>query len=326
MQAVLMHHSGGPEVLYLGETDSPEISDHEILIQVAATALNRADTLQREGKYPPPPGESEIIGLEAAGTVIKIGKGVNKWKIGDKVCCLLGGGGYASLVKVDARHAMPIVGNLSINEAVAIPEVFLTAYQALFTLANLKADDKVLIHAGASGVGTAAIQLAKLIGAEVYVTASAPKHELCYALGAKHAIDYKTQTFDEEIQKLTNNKGVNVIIDFMGASYLNKNLDALAPDGKLVLLALMGGALANNINIGKILMKRIQIMGSTLRARSADYKAELIAGFTTAFLSKFATGELKPIIDSKMSWHNVVEAHKRMDANLNAGKIVLYLD
>ena len=244
-------------------------------------------------------------------------------QVGDRICCLLGGGGYAEFVKVHAEHVMPIPSDLDFYEAAAIPEVFLTAYQAIFKIARLEKEEKILIHAGASGVGTAAIQLAKSVGAEVFITASKPKHSLCLKLGADHAIDYKSQQFDEEILEITKGKGVDVLIDFMAASYINQNLNVLALDGRMVLLALMGGIKAKEINMAQILAKRLQITGSTLRSRIDAYKSNLIAGFKRDFLSEFETGKLKPIIDSIIPWTKVVEAHKKMDANLNAGKIIL---
>ncbi|UZR93898.1 NAD(P)H-quinone oxidoreductase [Chondrinema litorale] len=326
MKAIISNGFGGPEVLSLGEAANPEVNEEEILIKVAATALNRADTLQREGKYPPPKGESQIIGLEAAGVVEQTGKAVTKWKKGDKVCCLLAGGAYAEYVKVHQHLAMPVPQTLSLEESAAIPEVFLTAYQALISLCEMQEGEKVLIHAGGSGVGTAAIQLAKLRNAEIFVTASKTKHQTCFDLGANHAIDYKSQDFAEEIKELTKGKGVDVVIDFMGASYFKKNLDVMGMDGRMVMLAWMGGFKLDSLNLVPVLSKRLKIMGSTLRARSVDYKKTLIEGFTNDFVPYFDKGELKPVIDTVMSWSAIQEAHTRMDANLNTGKIILKVD
>lgn len=321
-----MNGFGEPEVLQIGEASMPSVGKEDVLVKVAATALNRADTLQREGKYPPPKGESEILGLEVSGIVEKKGENVIKWGVGDKVCCLLAGGGYAEYVSVHQDLVMPVPVNLDIIHCAALPEVFLTAYQALFSLAELKENEKVLIHAGGSGVGTAAIQLAKMMNTEIFVTASVSKHAICRALGATHTIDYKTQDFATEIKSITNGKGVDVVLDFMGASYLKQNLDVLGMDGRMVILAWMGGFKIDALNLFPIVSKRLKIMGSTLRARSISYKAKLIKDFSKNFLPLFDAGKLKPVIDTVMPWQEVQAAHRSMDANLNTGKIILMID
>lgn len=323
MRAIQLHQFGSVEQLYLGDFSTPEPGFHEIRIKVKATALNRADLLQREGKYPPPPGESPIMGLEIAGEVEKLGAGVQKWKIGDRVCGLLAGGGYAEYVALHEDMGMRIPDNLDFLAAAAIPEAFLTAFQALIWIADLKTGEKVLIHAGASGVGTAALQLVRLLGATAYVTASADKHALCAALGATHCIDYKTQDFASAIKASTEGRGVDVVLDFLGASYLERNLQSLALDGRMVMLAMMGGAQAPGINLGQLLMKRLRIQGSTLRARSLTYKTELTKAFMDLTWSHFASGQLFPVVDKVFDWEDVAQAHLYMEENKNQGKIVL---
>lgn len=322
MRAIQIHQFGSAEQLYVGDVPTPEPSSREIRIKVKATALNRADLLQREGKYPPPPGESPIMGLEFAGEVEKLGAGVQKWKLGDRVCGLLAGGGYAEYVILHEDMAMPIPENLDFLAAAAIPEAFLTAFQALVWIADLKANETVLIHAGASGVGTAALQLVHLLGATAYVTASVDKHALCTALGAQKCIDYKNQDFATRIQEWTEGRGVDVVLDFLGASYLERNLQSLAMDGRMVMLAVMGGT-QSSINLGQVLMKRLQIQGSTLRARSLAYKTELTKAFMELTWPHFAGGRLFPVVDRVFDWEEVAQAHLYMEANKNQGKIVL---
>ena len=323
MRAIQFHQFGSPDQLYIGDFPTPEPSDYQIRIRVKATALNRADLLQREGKYPPPAGESPILGLEIAGEVEKLGSKVQKWKIGDRVCGLLAGGGYAEYAVIHEDLAMPIPANLDFVAAAAIPEAFLTAFQALLWIAKLQTGESVLIHAGASGVGTAALQLTRLIGAKAYVTASAEKHAICKSLGAEFCIDYKTETFAPRIQTLTEGRGVDVVLDFLGASYLEGNLQALGMDGRMVLLAIMGGAQAPGINLGMVLMKRLSINGSTLRARTLSYKTKLTHEFMNLTWAHFATGQLYPVVDTVFPWTEVAIAHQYMEENRNQGKIVL---
>jgi len=326
MRAIRFDHPGDPEVLYVGEWETPKPSSHEILVKVKATALNRADTLQRKGKYPVPPGASPILGLEMAGEVLGVGDKVTQWQIGDRVMALLSGGGYAQYVAVDEALAMRVPDTLTFEQAAGIPEVFLTAFQALDWLADLQPGEKVLIHAGASGVGTAAIQLAKKWGAEIFVTASQPKHTLCLSLGADHTIDYRSANFVAVINQQTYGKGVNVIIDFIAAPYFQDNLKALSTDGRLILLALMGGSRLNEVSIADILRKRLQITGSTLRSRTLTYKKHLTQAFWTFAEKYFQSGEIKPVLDSVYDWEQVTKAHLRMEQNLNAGKIILTVD
>lgn len=324
MKAILLKEPGGPEQLYLGETKKPIPSSHEVLIKVKATALNRADTLQRMGKYPPPFGASSIIGLEVSGIIEAVGEQVKEWKVGDKVCALLAGGGYAEFVTVHSQCLISIPNVFDFEKAAAIPEVFLTAFQALFYLSKLQKGESILIHAGASGVGTAAIQLAKSLGAkQIIVTASAGKHQICQDLGADVTIDYKTQNFEEVVAKITEGKGVDVIIDFLAAPYFQKNINSLNFDGRMVMLALMGGWKVEELILANILRKRLHIMGSTLRARTIEYKIGLINDFSDYALKRFTKGELQPVIDSIFDWSDVADAHRLIESNKNSGKIIL---
>lgn len=323
MKAIIIKEPGGPEVLSVGEHPAPSLGENEVRIKVKATALNRADTMQRRGLYPPPPGASPILGLEVAGVVEAKGSSVTSAKVGDKVCALLAGGGYAEYACVHEDLLLPIPSGMDYTNAAGIPEVFLTAYQALIYLADLQAGETILIHAGASGVGTAAIQIAKCLGAKVIVTASSGKHQLCKDLGANHCVDYKTQNFETEVDSITDGKGVNVILDFLAASYFQQNINSMAVDARMVMLAAMGGIKVTDLDMGKIVWKRLKIMGSTLRARSLDYKIKLTKDLKDQFWAKFEDGSFKPIIDSQFDWTDVVKAHERMEANLNAGKIIL---
>lgn len=325
MKAVLMHEFGGPEVMHIGEYPQPEYGSGDLLVKVHATALNRADTMQRQGKYPPPPGASEIMGLEISGEIVATGSQVSSWEIGDRICALLPGGGYAEYVSIPAEMAIRIPEGWTYTQAAAMPEVYLTAFQALDWIADLQAGERILIHAGASGVGTAATQIAIAKGAEVLVTASAPKHDLCLRLGASLAIDYKQQDFAAEIEAFTEGVGVNVILDFIAAPYFQSNLNALSLDGRLVMLSLMGGIKTEGINLAPILRKRLQVLGSTLRSRTPDYKASLSRALVDFAAPHWQNGALLPVVDRVFDWQEVVAAHTYMEANRNQGKIVLQL-
>lgn len=322
MRAVVVTEEGDPEHLTLGEVPTPEPDAQEVLVQVHATALNRADTFQRCGYYPPPEGASDILGLEMAGTVAKTGSGVVDWHEGDRVFALLDGGGYAEYALVHKDRLMALPSGLSMQEAAAIPEVFLTAYQALHWLGGVHSGQQVLIHAGASGVGTAAIQLTRLVGAHSHVTASAPKHAVCRELGAETTIDYESEDFAERIAEVTKG-GVNIILDFIGAPYFHRNVDALAMDGRIVQLATLGGSTVEDVNLRALMAKRVQLLASTLRSRSRAYKVELTQEFASDILPQFIDGELHPVIDSVFDWAEVADAHRKMENNENAGKIVL---
>lgn len=323
MKAILIREFGGPEQLYLGEWEMPVPGTGELLVKVAATALNRADTLQRQGKYPPPPGVSPILGLEMAGTVAERGPGCSRFEVGDPVCALLAGGGYAEYVVIPETMAIPVPENWTMEQAAAMPETFLTAFQALDWLAKLQPGETLLVHAAASGVGTAALQLARAKGAAVLATASATKHEACLELGAARVIDYKTESFESVVREHTEGRGVDVVLDFLAAPYFQGNLNSLALDGRLVMLALMGGVQAGEVNLANILRKRLHIMGSTLRNRTAQYKAALTHDFSEFALPLFRAGTMAPVVDSVWNWEEAAAAHRFMEENRNIGKIIL---
>jgi putative PIG3 family NAD(P)H quinone oxidoreductase len=325
MRAILQKEFGGPETLYIGETNRPDVSAHQVLIEVYYAALNRADLLQREGKYPPPPGESNILGLEAAGVVAKVGEEVTTCKVGDSVMALLAGGGQAEFVVVDSMLVWTVPNAINLKNAAAIPEVFLTAYQALYFEGNGGNGKTVLIHAGASGVGTAAIQLAKARGCRVITTSSNGKVDICKELGADLTINYQNQDFTDEVKRVTKGQGVDTILDFIGAPYFKQNLDSLANDGLLMMISVMGGVKLDDLNLYPILKKRITIKGTTLRARSIDYKHNLINAFLNDFSSELESGRITPIIDCVFDWENIKDAHYYMQENKNKGKIVLQI-
>jgi|AntRauTorckE5430_2_1112549.scaffolds.fasta_scaffold01582_3 putative PIG3 family NAD(P)H quinone oxidoreductase len=323
MKAITVKTPGDANQLQITEVADPVAGPGQVLVYVAATALNRADILQREGKYPPPAGVTDILGLEMAGTVIEAGEGVTDFEVGDNVCALLSGGGYAQMIAVNASMLLKLPEPLSFTKAAAIPEAFITAFQALHQIAKLQAGETVLIHAGASGVGTAAIQLVKLAGATAIVTASPMKHEPLFDLGAVRCIDYRTEDFADAVLDETNGKGVNVVLDFVGGGYFEQNLKALALDGRLVSLAALGGARVENVSLAPILRKRLQITGTTLRSRTPAYKEALVAAFREQIWAHFADRSLFAVVDTIYDWESVADAHKYMEANANVGKIVL---
>lgn len=323
MQAITVSAPGGPEVLQLATVADPVPAPEQLLVRVRATALNRADTLQRRGAYPPPPGESDILGLELAGEIEAIGSAVQGLKPGDRVFGLVGGGGYAEKAVIDARMAMPIPQGWSFTEAAAVPEVFFTAQETLFTLGNLQAGETVLIHAAASGVGTAGIQMAREVGARILVTAgSQEKIQRCIDLGAQAGCNYKERDFAEWVHELTNKQGVDLIEDFIGAAYWERNLKSLKPCGRLVLVGTMGGVKVET-SLLLIMSKRLQIFGSVLRARPLAEKIEVTKRFQQNWLPLLAAGRIKPIIDKVFPLAQAAEAHRYMEENRNFGKIIL---
>lgn len=325
MKALVTDMDNGRCVMRPGDHPDPVAGENDLLVKIEATALNRADLLQKAGKYPPPRGESPILGLEMAGIVVECGYNVVGFKNGDFVYGLLGGGGYAEYCTIDHRLAMRIPDEFSFEEAAAIPEVFLTAYQALFLLGNLKKGEIVLVHAGASGVGSAAIQLAGVLRQAFVITTagSDEKLETCRVLGADLAINYKKELFSEIIQKQKGSDSVNLIIDFVGAPYWDMNVDVLSTDGRLVYMSMLGGAAIDNFSLIPVLRKRLAIMGSTLRNRPLSYKIELKKNFEQVTAVLFRDKKLKPVIDSIYDWKDVEKAHQRMAENRNSGKIIL---
>ncbi|ORZ02992.1 quinone oxidoreductase putative [Syncephalastrum racemosum] len=327
MRAVLVKQPGDAHQLYIGETPKPSPKDSQILVKVKCFCLNRMDINQRQGTYPPPPGASEIIGVEASGIVEEVGSQVTKFKPGDAVFGLMGGGGYAEYAVMEEALAIIKPDSLSFEQAAAIPETWFTAYQALFFVAGLKEGEDILIHAGASGVGIAAIQLAKVAGARhIYVTAgSDDKTAFCEKLGATRGINYKSSNWAEEIAKETNNRGVDVIIDFIGKDYFDYNIGTLAVDGRMVLLAFLSGAVLEKVNIVPLLKKRLRIEGSALRSRSLEYQSRLRdavwKNVVCDHLGK-GDGKYKLFIDKEYDWKNIVDAHLCMESNQTMGKIV----
>ncbi len=324
MKAVVITKSGGPDVLEVRDVEHPQPAPSEILVNVHATALNRADLLQRMGHYPPPHGtRADIPGLEFAGEVAELGPKVTLFKAGDRVMGLLPGAGYSGKIVTHERMAMPIPEQLSYEEAAAIPEVFLTAYDALFARVDLKMGERILIHAIGSGVGLAALQLAKMAGAEVFGTAgSAVKIRQAVDLGLDHGIVYSREDFQKVVLEKTQEKGVEAIVDFVGAQYWAKNLACLAPLGRMVLVGLLGGSKIE-ADLGTILRKRLQITGTVLRARALEEKISLTKNFEKKILPLIASGKIRAIVDRVLPLENVVEAHEYMESNRNFGKIVL---
>ncbi len=323
MKAIIRKGDGGPEVLQLGEVFPPQPTDTQLLVDVKATALNRLDLIQRRGGYPPPPGESDILGLEIAGTVSGFGKAPAGFNEGDRVFGLIGGGGYAEKAVIDYRMAMLIPDGWSFEEAAAVPEVFFTANENVFTLGCLSADESILIHAGGSGVGTAGIQIANHAGASVFVTAgTTEKIQGCKALGAIAGINYKNLDFVDEIGRLTDGEGVDVVLDFIGSSYLASNLQILKTKGRLLQVGLMGGSTAE-IDLGTLMRKRLHIIGSVMRSQSLDEKIAITQRFSERWMPALKAGTIHPVIDKVFSLSQVREAHAYMEANRNFGKIIL---
>lgn len=325
MKAIIVKQPGGAEQLQVGEQPKPEPKDGELLIKVKAAAINRTDIINRKSSS----GylDNPILGVEVAGTVEEAGLGA-EMEPGTHVMGLVNGGGYAEYVVMPAERAMVIPENLSFEEAAAIPEVFLTAYQTLFWIGQLHAEETVLIHAGGSGVGTAAIQLAKQIGQANVITTAGSKKKLdfCQSLGADHGINYKEQNFDEEVLKTTNNQGADLILDFIGASYWNKNLTSIKVDGRWVLIGFLGGAEIEKFNLMDLMSKRIQLTGTLLTPRSGAYKAALTTEFASKALEPFRNNKLKPIVDHVFPFDQVQQAHEHMEGNKNIGKIILKVD
>lgn len=325
MKSIIFDSPGDESVLKLGDIEPPRLGPCDIRLRVMAAGVNRADLLQRQGLYPPPPGASSVLGLECAGTVIEIGSEVDLWEMGDRAMALVSGGGYAQEIVVDAECAMPIPYSFSWEEGAAFPEVYLTVFLNVFQLAGFMSTEICLVHGGGSGIGTASIQLVKSVGATIIVTAgSDEKCSRCLELGADFAINYREENFLEVIQEVTQNKGVDVILDSIGAPYLADNLSALAIDGRLVLIGLMGGA-RTDVDLGSILRKRISVIGSTLRARPVSEKRALIRNFLDHFGEAAENGGLRPVIDSVLPMDKVADAHRAMQASTHFGKIVLSL-
>jgi putative PIG3 family NAD(P)H quinone oxidoreductase len=322
-KAIRIREPGGPEVLEVGEIELPNPGPSQVMVEVAAAGLNRADCLQRRGFYPAPPGvPADVPGLEFAGVVESVGDAISAWKPGDRVMGIVGGGSMATRVVTEGAELMPVPKDLSLAEAAAVPEVFLTAYDAIVLQGGLQAGQAVLLHAVASGVGTAAIQIASALGATTVGTSrTAHKLPRCTELGLTHAVLVEEGQFADTVLAAVP-EGANVVLDTIGAAYLSQNVKVIAKKGRIIVIGLMGGV-KGDLALGALLAKRASIHGSVLRSRSAAEKAELTKSFTEEMLGRFATGELKPIIDDVLPMTDVQTAHKRMDANQTFGKLVL---
>ena len=323
MRAVVLRSHGGPDVLQFEDVASPIIGEQDILVTVAATALNRADLLQRMGFYPNPfPSGPEIPGLEFAGTVAAIGEKVTAWSIGDRVMGITSGGAYAEQLSIHERQAMAVPSGMSLHDAAGIPEVFITAWDALVVQGGLTSGRWAMVHAGASGVGTAAIQICKAIGARIVVTCSGGKVEACRTLGADVVVDYGTQDFVAEVAAATGGAGVDVILDVIGGDYVERNIACLAVKGHIIQVGVMAGKPVP-FNVGLLLGKRASITGTVLRARPLEEKIAISQRFASEMLPLFSTGQLKPVIDSVYAFADIASAHEYMATNGNVGKIVI---
>jgi putative PIG3 family NAD(P)H quinone oxidoreductase len=323
MKAIVLREHGGPEVLQFEDVPSPTFGAEDILVSVAATALNRADLLQRMGFYPNPfPSGPEIPGLEFAGTVKAVGERVASWKVGDKVMGVVSGGAYAEELALHERQAMAVPAGMSLHDAAAIPEVFITAWDALVVQGGLTSGRWAMVHAGASGVGTAGIQIAKAIGARIIVTCSSGKVQSCKDLGADVVVDYTAQDFVEEVQKATGGQGVDVILDVIGGDYVERNVASLAVKGRIIQVGVMAGK-PLPFNVGLLLGKRASITGTVLRARPLDEKIAITQRFISEMLPLFDSGELKPVIDSVYPIAEIAKGQEYMASNGNVGKIVI---
>jgi putative PIG3 family NAD(P)H quinone oxidoreductase len=324
MKAILLDGFGGPEVLKLGEAEAPPAGPGRVLIRVAATSVNRPDVSQRQGNYPPPPGESPILGLEAAGIVEALGPGVAGFARGERVLALLGGGGYAELAAAHAGHVLRIPPKVSFEEAACICETYITAYMNLFLNARLADGETVLLHGGGGGVTTAAMQIVKVLAprTRIIVTASPGKVQRVAELGADVVIDYKAEDFADAVLRATDKRGADVILDHIGGAYLAQNQKALAVNGRLALIGVMGGRKAE-VDLGRMLVQRQSILGSVLRPRTVEQKTAIIREFERDVLPHFATGKLAPLIHAVYPLARAADAHRAMDSSSHFGKLVL---
>jgi putative PIG3 family NAD(P)H quinone oxidoreductase len=323
MKVIEIVSPGGPDVLQVRERPAPEPGAGDVLIRVAAAGVNRPDVLQRQGKYPPPPGASDVPGLEVAGRVESIGPGAARWQVGDEVCALVAGGGYAELCVAPGPQCLPIPAGLTVVEAAALPETFFTVWTNVFERGALESGESVLVHGGSSGIGTTAIQLARAFGARVFATAgSAAKCAACERLGAERAINYRDEEFVSAVREATNGRGVDVILDMVGGDYTARNLDLLATDGRLVQIGLLGGAKAT-IGLAPILQRRLTLTGSTLRPRSVEEKGAIARTLEARVWPLLAAGTVRPVIDSTFPLDRAADAHRRMESGEHIGKIVL---
>jgi putative PIG3 family NAD(P)H quinone oxidoreductase len=323
MRAVVITEPGEPEVLEVQEVPDPEPKAGEVLINVAATAINRADLLQRQGNYPPPHGAPPYLGMESSGTIAKLGQGVTGWNVGDEACALLAGGGYAELVAVPVGQVMPVPDGVSLVEAAALPETTCTVWSMVFGAGRLQPGESLLVHGGTSGIGTMAIQIAHARGSRVFATAGTPrKVEFCRTLGADVAINYRDEVFDDRVLNETEGRGVDVVLDNMGALYLPRNLRALAVGGRLIVLGLQGGR-KGEIDLGTLLAKRATVLAAGLRARPPEEKAKIVADTVANVWPLIESGAVRPIIDRILTLDDATEAHRLLESSEHIGKVLL---
>jgi putative PIG3 family NAD(P)H quinone oxidoreductase len=323
MRAVVITEPGEPEVLQVQQVPDPEPRTGEVVVRVAATAINRADLLQRQGNYPPPPGASPYLGMECSGTIAVLGDGVAGWSVGDEVCALLSGGGYAEQVAVPASQLMPIPAGVSLVDAAALPEVTCTVWSMLFGAGHLQPGETVLVHGGTSGIGTMAIQLAHARGARVFATAgTSRKVGICHELGAAVAINYRDEPFEQRVIAETGGAGVDVILDNMGGSYLARNVLSLAVGGRLIVLGLQGGR-TGELDLGMLLIKRATVHAAGLRGRSLAQKAEIVAETQHAVWPLIEAGTVRPIVDRILTLDDAAEAHRLVESSEHIGKVLL---
>ena len=323
MRAVIAPDPGGPEALVVDDLTDPTPGPDEVVIDVAATAVNRADTLQRQGFYPPPPGASDVLGLECSGVISAVGDDVGPWSVGDEVCALLTGGGYAEKVLVPAGQVMPVPAGIELVTAGGLPEAACTVWSNVFMIAGLRQGETLLVHGGAGGIGSFAIQLAHALGARVVTTAgSREKLDVCRSLGADVTISYRDQDFVEEIRSATDGAGADVILDNMGAKYLSRNVDALATEGRLVVIGMQGGTRAE-LDLGALMRKRGAVIATTLRARPADEKAAICASVVEHVWPLVADGSVRTLVHATLPLERAGEGHRIMEAGGHIGKILL---
>ncbi|MBX7555115.1 NAD(P)H-quinone oxidoreductase [Streptomyces sp. NPDC048665] len=323
MHAITIPEPGGPEALVWAEVPDPVPGEGEVLVEVVASAVNRADVLQRQGFYTPPPGASPYPGLECSGRIAVLGPGVSGWAVGDPVCGLLAGGGYAEKVVVPAGQLLPVPEGIDLTRAAALPEVVCTVWSNVFMIAHLRPGETLLVHGGSSGIGTMAIQLAKAVGAKVAVTAGTKeKLERCAELGADILINYREQDFVAEVKQATGGAGADVILDNMGAKYLERNVDALAVSGRLAIIGMQGGV-KGELNIGALLAKRAAISATSLRARPLGEKAAIVAAVREHVWPLIASGHVRPVVDRELPMPEAAEAHRVLEASGHVGKVLL---
>ncbi len=323
MRVVEITAPGEPEVLVPAERPVPRPAGGEVLIRVAAAGVNRPDVMQRQGKYPPPPGASDLPGLEVAGTVAAVGADVARWQVGDRVCALVAGGGYAEYCVAPALQCLPVPGDLDPVAAAAIPETFFTVWTNVFERGRLSAGEWLLVHGGSSGIGTTAIQLGRAFGARVLATAgTAEKCAACERLGAERGINYRDEDFVEVVGERTGGRGVDVVLDMVGAAYLERNVDCLAPNGRLVVIGLLGGA-KGTVKLLPVLQRRLTITGSTLRSRSVDEKAAIARALEQHVWPLLEQGTVRPVVDRTFALADAAEAHRLMERSGHIGKLVL---